>query len=251
MSESAAEQDVLQQQVSAAGNLPRHIAFIMDGNGRWAKSRNLPRVYGHHEGVSSVREMVETGVELELDAMTFYTFSTENWKRPAIEVNSLMKLLVTTIRKEVDDLDKNNVHLNTIGHIEDLPEIPRRELEIAKERLQNNDGMILNLALSYSGRSEIVRAVNRLLEKGYTSISEEDIASELDTQGIPDPDLIIRTSGELRLSNFLLWQAAYTELYATPIFWPDFRRKELLLAIQDYQRRERRYGRISEQLVQP
>ncbi len=241
--------DKMKEAVLSGGNLPRHIAFIMDGNGRWAKKRGLPRLLGHHEGVNSVREMVEAGVDLGIEAMTFYTFSTENWKRPPQEVTGLMQLLVSTIRKEVQDLDKNNVRLRTIGRMEDLPDLPRKELLHAIERLAKNDGLWLNLALSYSGRSEIVRAVNRLMDKGSRHIGEEEFAEALDTAGLPDPDFLIRTSGEHRLSNFLLWQCAYTELYITDILWPDFRTAELYTALLDYQHRERRFGRISEQLA--
>lgn len=230
--------------------LPRHIAFIMDGNGRWAKQRSLPRLFGHREGVKSVREMVETGVDLGIEVMTFYTFSTENWKRPKQEVSALMQLLVSTIRKEVDDLDQNNVTLRTIGCLDDLPELPRRELDLAMHRLEKNDGLVLTLALSYSGRQEIVRAVKRLMANGKQEIDEASLSAAMDTGELPDPDLLIRTSGEHRLSNFLLWQCAYTELFVTDTFWPDFRRRELLQAIWDYQHRERRFGAISEQLVQ-
>jgi len=243
-------QDMERLVLSRKDRLPKHIAFIMDGNGRWAKQRTLPRVFGHREGVSSVREMVEEGVNLGIEVMSFYTFSRENWKRPAQEVSALMQLLVSTIRKEVDDLDQNNVTLRTIGCLDDLPDLPRRELTLAIERLKKNTGLILTLAISYSGRQDIVRAVERLIQKGMSQISEEDVSSALDTAGLPDPDLLIRTSGERRLSNFLLWQCAYSELYVTDTFWPDFRKPQLLEAILDYQSRERRFGGISEQLVQ-
>ncbi|MFH0881487.1 MAG: isoprenyl transferase [bacterium] len=232
-----------------ADRLPAHIAFIMDGNGRWAKERGMPRMFGHREGVKSVREMVETGVELGIKVMTFYTFSTENWKRPKSEVSGLMKLLVSTIRKEVDDLDKNNVCLRTIGQLEDLPPGPRAEFKAAKKQLEKNDGLLLVLALSYSGRREITQAVNRLLEQGVKRVDEKVFAAVLDTADLPDPDLLIRTSGEMRLSNFLLWQTAYTELYVTDTYWPDFRRAQLIEAVHDYLHRERRFGRTSEQLV--
>jgi len=228
--------------------IPDHIAFIMDGNGRWAKGKKLPRLYGHKEGVNSVREMVELGSELKMKAMTFYTFSTENWKRPAKEVSALMQLLVSTIRKEVKELNENNVTLRTIGCLEDLPDGPRKELQHAKDTLAGNDGLILTLALSYGGRQEIVRAVNHLLQSGVKEITGNDIDSSLDTAGLPDPDMIIRTSGENRLSNFLLWQCAYSEIFVTDIFWPDFRKEELLNAILNYQGRERRFGKTSEQV---
>ncbi len=247
---SREELQQLEKKVREVKNLPSHIAFIMDGNGRWAKKRGLPRLLGHKEGVNSVREMVEAGADLGVKVMTFYTFSTENWKRPAQEVSALMQLLVTTIRHEVEDLDKNNVQLYTIGRLEDLPKVPRRELEFAKEKLKSNDGLILNLALSYSGRQEIVKAVKKIMDSGLGKVDEDEISRRLDTAGLPDPDLLIRTSGEFRLSNFLLWQCAYTELYVTPVYWPDFRRLELLRAIHEYQHRERRFGCTSEQLVQ-
>lgn len=229
--------------------IPQHIAFIMDGNGRWAKERGMPRMFGHREGVKSVREMVETGVELGVKVMSFYTFSTENWKRPKSEVSGLMKLLVSTIRKEVEDLDKNNVRLKTIGQLEDLPAGPRAEFRTAMKTLDKNDGLLLVLALSYSGRREITEAVNRLLAKGVKRIDEKAFSAALDTAELPDPDLLIRTSGEMRLSNFMLWQSAYTEMYVTQTKWPDFRRDQLIEAIHDYLHRERRFGRISEQLA--
>ena len=241
----------LEEQVrSLPDKMPRHIAFIMDGNGRWAKKRALPRLFGHREGVKSVREMVEIGVDLGIEVMTFYAFSKENWKRPAQEVTGLMQLLLSTIRKEVDDLDQNNVRLKTIGALDDLPELQRREFELAMERLSKNTGLTLTLALSYSGRQEIVRAMQRLMAQGVTEITEEAIGGAMDTANLPDPDLLIRTSGELRISNFLLWQCAYTEIYVTDTYWPDFRKRQLLEAVWDYQNRERRFGCISEQLVQ-
>lgn len=220
----------------------------MDGNGRWAKKRNLPRVFGHREGVNSVREMVEEGRNLGIEVMTFYTFSVENWKRPPKEVSALMQLLVSTIRKEVNDLEKNGVQLRTIGRLQDLPEGPRKELEIAKERLSKNNKLILNLALSYSGRADIVGMVSRLLKSNIKEIDEKIISDHLDTAGLPDPDLLIRTSGEMRLSNFLLWQCAYTELYVTQTYWPDFRKEQLYEALVSYKHRERRFGCTSEQL---
>ena len=242
--------DLEQAVLSQREKIPGHIAFIMDGNGRWAKKRSFPRAIGHREGVTSVHAMVEVGVELGIKAMTFYTFSKENWKRPATEVSALMQLLVSTLRKEVDELDQNNVSLRTIGCLEDLPDLPRREFELAKKRLEKNDGLILSIALSYGGRQEIVRAVKRLREQGVEDVTETSLSAAMDTAGMPDPDLLIRTSGELRLSNFMLWQCAYTELYITDTYWPDFRKQQLLEAIYDYQNRERRFGCISEQLVQ-
>jgi len=245
---SDTENKRLVKEIGESKRLPRHIAFIMDGNGRWAKGRNLPRIYGHKEGVNSVREMVEAGVELGVEVMTFYTFSKENWKRPRREVSALMKLLVSTIRKEVSDLNENNVRLQTIGSLEDLPEAPRKELNHAEEKLASNTGLILNLALSYSGREEIIRAVNRMISQDMKEINEQNFSEALDTSGLPDPDLLIRTSGESRLSNFLLWQCAYTEIFITKTFWPDFRKQDLYRAIHDYVHRERRFGCTSEQL---
>lgn len=245
---NAAETAELLEQVKALPRLPRHIAFIMDGNGRWARQRKLPRVFGHREGVNSVREMVEAGGDLGIEAMTFYTFSIENWKRPPKEVSALMQLLVSTIRKEVDDLDKNNVRLRTIGQMKDLPDRPREELEAAIDKLAHNNGLILNLALSYSGRQEIVGAVNKLLAEGAREVGEEKFSQALSTADLPDPDILIRTSGEYRISNFLLWQCAYTELFITDTFWPDFRKPNLYQALLDYTRRERRFGCTSEQL---
>ncbi len=243
-----ADTNQLLARVKELDSLPRHIAFIMDGNGRWAKKRNLPRALGHKEGVNSVREMVEAGGELGIDVMTFYTFSVENWKRPAREVSALMKLLVSTLRREVDDLDKNNVQLRVIGRLTDLPESTRHDFDVAVDRLKKNTGLVLNLALSYGSRQEMVEAVNKLLQEKKEQITEEDFANALYTTGLPDPDLLIRTSGEFRLSNFYLWQCAYTELYITNVFWPDFRKPNLYQAILDYTHRERRFGCTSEQL---
>ncbi len=242
------ENKKLIKEINESNRLPKHIAFIMDGNGRWAKSRNLPRIYGHKEGVNSVREMVEAGVELGVEVMTFYTFSKENWKRPITEVSALMKLLVSTIRKEVNELNENNVRLQTIGSMEDLPEAPRKELRHAEDTLSSNTGLILNLALSYSGREEIIRAVKRMVSTDLDEINEQNFSNALDTAGLPDPDLLIRTSGESRLSNFLLWQCAYTEIFITKTFWPDFRKNDLFKAIHEYVHRERRFGCTSEQL---
>jgi undecaprenyl diphosphate synthase len=235
-------------EVLAKDNIPRHIAIIMDGNGRWAKKRNLPRVAGHREGINSVREVVRVCGEIGVEYLTLYTFSRENWKRPQSEVSALMTLLVHTIRKEVKELNKNNVQLLTIGSLEDLPEDARKAMEEAKEVLKNNTGLKLNLALSYSGRSEILHAINRLLSKGVSHVDENVFSQELYTAAIPDPELLIRTSGESRISNFLLWQLAYTEIHVSQVLWPDFREKELLEAIADYQKRERRFGKVSEQL---
>jgi undecaprenyl diphosphate synthase len=229
--------------------LPKHIAVIMDGNGRWAGMRKLPRVAGHRAGIESVREIVESSVLLGLEALTLYTFSVENWKRPRGEVRTLMRLLKEYIRLELDNVHKHNIRFQAIGRIQELDESVRTELQNARDKTQNNTGMILNVALNYSGRAEIVDSFSRLLcefkKNGHKPVVSEELISQfLYTSGIPDPDLLIRTSGEMRISNFLLWQIAYSEIYITPTFWPDFRRKHLLEAILEYQRRDRRYGGI-------
>jgi len=230
------------------GPLPRHVAIIMDGNGRWAKQRGLPRIAGHREGVASVRSMIEAGNDLGLEVMTFYTFSTENWKRPLEEVSAIWKLLVTAMNREIEDLKRNNVRVRTIGDLSALPSSAQAEMLRAMEQTAHNTGITLNLAINYSGRAEIVTAVNDLLKSGITSVTEADFANSLMTAGLPDPDLLIRTSGEMRVSNFLLWQIAYAEIYVTDVHWPDFRKKELSSAIEWYQTRERRFGKVSEQL---
>ncbi|RMH89438.1 MAG: isoprenyl transferase [Calditrichaeota bacterium] len=246
----------LQLLLDQGHELPRHVAIIMDGNGRWARRRGLPRAAGHREGVKSVRAVVEAAGELGIEYLTLYTFSKENWKRPVTEVSTLMKLLVSALRKEIDELMKNNVRLRAIGDINDLPEFARDELVQAIERTSHNTGLNLNLALSYGGRSEILAAVRELAyrvrngELHPEDIDEEIFSGALYTRGIPDPDLLIRTSGEERISNFLLWQLAYTELYITRTLWPDFRKREFYTAIVDYLRRERRFGMISEQVQQ-
>lgn len=233
----------------SAEKIPQHIAIIMDGNGRWARQRNLPRIAGHREGINSVREIVRVCGELGVKVLTLYTFSSENWRRPRSEVSALMRLLLVTINREVRDLDNNNVRLTVIGRIQDLPEAPRKGILKGIENLKNNTGLNLNLALSYGGRQEILDAVNSLCKSGAREVTAEEFSQHLYTAGLPDPDLLIRTSGELRLSNFLLWQLAYTEIYVTDVLWPDFRREELLKAVQAYQGRERRFGRVSEQLT--
>ncbi len=234
--------------------IPTHIAIIMDGNGRWAKKRGLPRVAGHREGVKSVRDVVEACAQLGVKYLTLFAFSTENWRRPKQEVDTLMKLLIKTLRTETDKLHKNDIKLMAIGDIGSLPPEVQRELKEAIEKTKNNKRMVLNLALSYSGRWEIIEAVRDIARDVKTGkISVDDIndklfSSYLKTAGIPDPDLLIRTSGEYRISNFLLWQIAYTEIYICDCLWPEFRRKHLYEAIRDYQRRERRFGMISEQI---
>jgi len=244
----------IQEELKRSGEIPMHIAIIMDGNGRWAKRRGLPRVSGHREGVKSVRDVVEACAQLGVKYLTLFAFSTENWRRPKEEIDTLMKLLIKTLRSETEKLHKNDIKLMAIGDIDSLPKEVRQELKEAMEKTKNNKRMVLNLALSYSGRWEIIEAVKEIardVKKGKVKIEEIDdklFSNYLKTAGIPDPDLLIRTSGELRISNFLLWQIAYTELYITDCLWPDFRRKHLYEAIRDYQRRERRFGMTSEQI---
>lgn len=236
--------------------LPRHIAIIMDGNGRWAKKKGNPRIFGHRNGVAAVRDTVEAAAELGIEYLTLYAFSTENWNRPRTEIDALMTLLVATINKETKTLLDNNVRLNAIGDINSLPDSVARHLNGAIKKTSKNKRLTLTLALSYSSRWEILNAVKGIsedLKEG--KIDEEDITSEifdsyLTTAGMPDPELLIRTSGEYRISNYLLWQIAYAELYFTPTLWPDFRREHLYEAIADYQCRERRFGKISEQVAE-
>ncbi len=214
----------------------------MDGNGRWAKSRGLKRADGHREGVNSVREIVEGCGELGVEILTLYTFSRENWRRPVTEVEALMELLITTVGREVDNLVKKNVRLRVIGRVQDLSHAARLALSRAIKKTSGNTGMILNLALSYSGRQEIVDATTALIKAGKKRITEKDIEEHLYTAGLCDPDLLIRTSGELRISNFLLWQLAYTEIVVTDTLWPDFRKPQLRAAIEEYSQRDRRFG---------
>lgn len=232
-------------------NVPDHIAIIMDGNGRWAQKNSLPRIAGHKEGISSVRAITKKCDEIGVKYLSLYTFSSENWKRPRSEVKALMRLLLTTIRREIKDLNKNNVRLMTIGNLNELPSDARKGMEEGLEKTKNNSGINLILALSYGSRNEILRMVKNIANKaknGETDpnkIKEIDIINELDTSNIPDPDLLIRTGGEFRLSNFLLWQIAYSEIYITNKYWPEFRENELLIAVKDYQQRERRFGKVS------
>ena len=240
--------------IKQTGNLPKHVAIIMDGNGRWAKKRGLPRTAGHKEGIESVRAVIEAAGELDINAVTLYTFSSENWSRPKKEVSALMSLLLKTVKREVNELDEKNVRLMTIGNLDALPTAPRLGIKNTISRLSKNDGLILNLALSYSGRQEIVAAMKSIANKiknGVMSsddICDETISREMQTSKIGDPDLLIRTSGELRLSNFLLWQLAYTEIFITDVLWPDFRKNEFFNAIESFQARERRFGQVSEQV---
>jgi undecaprenyl diphosphate synthase len=234
--------------------IPKHIAVIMDGNGRWAKQKGLARVFGHKNAVKAVREITEASAELGIEYLTLYAFSTENWNRPAAEVFALMQLLIRTIKSEAKTLIKNNIKLAAIGNLEKLPQDCIKELQQTMELTKNNTGMTLVLALSYSGRWEIMHAVKKLVQdvsEGKLEVNQitDDIFSEyLNTSSIPDPELIIRTSGEMRISNFLLWQLAYSELFFTDILWPDFRKENLYEALIDYQGRERRFGKTSEQV---
>jgi undecaprenyl diphosphate synthase len=228
--------------------LPKHVAIIMDGNGRWAAQRGHPRIAGHRAGVEAVRASVDTGARLGLKALTLYAFSTENWKRPRPEVDALMRMLKRYIRLELDSIDKQNIRFQAIGRIEALPGSVQREISKAIERTSKNTGMVLSVALNYGGRLEIVDACRAAIEyiqaegRSPDSVTEEDIEKHLYTKGLPELDLLVRTSGEMRISNFLLWQLAYSEIYVTDILWPDFRRTHLLEAIIDYQRRNRRFG---------
>ena len=245
--------DVLLDRIDKS-RLPKHIAIIMDGNGRWAKTKGKPRVFGHKNGVTAVREVSEGAAELGIQHLTLYAFSTENWSRPVTEVTALMTLLVETIKREVKTLNENNIRLNAIGDLEKLPSKSYKALLKAIDDTKHNTRMTLHLALNYSSRWEIVNAVKNMafdVKKGIINpeaIDEYMFTSYLSTKDIPDPELLIRTSGEYRISNYLLWQIAYAELYFTDIYWPDFRKKDLCEAIINYQNRERRFGKISEQV---
>ena len=244
----------LREKVRELGDVPKHIAIIMDGNGRWAKMNNLPRAAGHKEGINSVREIVRVCGEIDVSFLTLYTFSSENWNRPETEVSAIMKLLFSTIRKEIDNLDKNNVRLTTIGNLNDLPKETRKNIKNGISQTRDNTGLNLILALSYGSRQELIRAIRRIGNRIESSqiksddITDDVLESELYSAGVPDPDLVIRTGGEYRLSNFLLWQAAYSELLITEKHWPEFRENELLNGIIDYQNRQRRFGQTDEQV---
>lgn len=231
--------------------LPKHVAVIMDGNGRWATRRGLPRAAGHRAGVEALREVVRACVDLGISILTVYAFSTENWKRPRDEVQALMDLLVEFLKREIEELDRMGIQVRTIGRTEELPLFDRAELRAAISRTSKNKGLILNLALNYGARTEMVDAVRSLArqvargELCPDEINDQVVSDHLYTSGLPDPDLIIRTGGDIRLSNFLLWQAAYSEIWVTPVLWPDFRPCNLLEAIKDYQRRDRRFGGLS------
>jgi undecaprenyl diphosphate synthase len=229
------------------GKIPKHIGIIMDGNGRWAELRGLPRIEGHRRGVERSKEVIEVAVDLGLKALTLYAFSIENWRRPSAEISMLMKLLELYLRRELDRLIKKDVVFKTIGDVWRLPAHIQEIIREAGEKTASNKGMILTTALSYSGRNEILRAMKKILYAGIDpeELTEELFESYLDTAGVPPPDLVIRTSGEMRISNFLLWQSAYSEFYFTETLWPDFTKDELLMAVQNYQRRDRRFGTIS------
>ena len=232
-------------------NLPRHVAVIMDGNGRWARERGLPHIEGHRRGAESVREIVRVSGELGIDYLTLYAFSTENWNRPKAEVTALMRLLEFYLKQEVAELNRNNVRLTAIGRLHELPATAQRQLEKAMDTLKKNTGLTLVLALSYGGRAEIVDAVRSICREVKADrleaddVDEKVISQHLYTRSIPDPDLLIRTSGELRVSNFLLWQISYAEIYVTDTLWPAFRKVEYMKALEDYGKRDRRFGRVS------
>ncbi|MDR0415255.1 MAG: isoprenyl transferase [Prevotellaceae bacterium] len=243
-----AEQHTLQER-----NIPRHVAVVMDGNGRWAKRRNLQRIFGHRSGTEAVRATVEAAAEHGVKYLTLYTFSTENWHRPKVEVNALMSLLVDAIENEEPALNRNNVKFTTIGNTLALPQKVQAKLDWLVRSTEKNTGLTLVLALSYSGRWDIVTAAKQMcrdVEEGRlrsADVSEAQLTSYLSTSGIPDPDLFIRTGGDLRVSNFLIWQIAYSELYFTPVLWPDFGKQHFAEAIEDFQKRERRFGRVTEE----
>lgn len=245
---------IIQDKLKASGEIPNHIAIIMDGNGRWAKQLGETRIFGHRQGVNSVRDTVEACGQIGVKFLTLYTFSTENWKRPKDEVTVLMKLLIKALKDETDRLHQNDVKLIATGNLEKLPDRVHKELVDAMEKTKNNKLMTLNLALSYSGRWDIINATKRIMDDFKSGkISKDDLndvlfSGYLVTADLPDPDLMIRTGGEYRISNFLLWQLAYTEIYIDSVFWPQFRRKHLYKAIEEYQKRERRFGLVSEQL---
>ncbi len=245
-----------QTELMAIGNIPRHVAIIMDGNGRWAQAHSLPRAAGHKEGINSVRDLVEAASTIGIEYLTLYAFSTENWRRPATEVGILMDLLLHYLRAEFEELHRNNVRLRAIGKLNALPKPVQKELYECIERMKDNTGLTLTLALSYSGRWDLTRAMQmmaldvRRRKLSPEDITEESIAQYLSTAGTPDPDLLIRTSGELRVSNFLLWEIAYSELYVTETLFPNFRRAELYEALAVYSKRERRFGQTSAQIAE-
>jgi undecaprenyl diphosphate synthase len=244
------DEEALARQVDF-DRLPRHVAVIMDGNGRWAAQRHLPRVEGHRAGIDAVRDIVETSARLGINVLTLYAFSVENWKRPAAEVSTLMLLLKRYLRLELNTLLRNNIRFNVIGRVQDLSPDVRTELKMAEQKTAENAGMLFNIALNYGGRAEIVEAARALIASGVQAddLDEQRFAGFLYTAGQPDPDLLIRTSGEMRVSNFLLWQIAYAEIWVTDTLWPDFRKRDLFEAILAYQKRDRRYGGIKQPVV--
>jgi undecaprenyl diphosphate synthase len=241
----------LLDRIRLSGDVPRHVAIIMDGNGRWARQRGLPRHMGHREGMKAVREAIEGAVEAGVEILTLFAFSTENWQRPAKEVSALMALLQLYARKELQELRQRGVEVHVLGELDRVDDATRKAIDTIVEGTRAGDALRLNLMISYGGREEIVRAARELArrvadgELAPDDIDEEALQSGLFTSGVPDPDLLIRTSGEYRISNFLLWQLAYTELHISPVLWPDFNRETLFEAVADYQRRERRFGRVS------
>jgi undecaprenyl diphosphate synthase len=241
----------LLDRIRLSGDVPRHVAIIMDGNGRWARQRGLPRHMGHREGMKAVREAIEGAVEAGVEILTLFAFSTENWQRPAKEVSALMALLQLYARKELQELRQRGVEVHVLGELDRVDDATRKAIDTIVEGTRGGDALRLNLMISYGGREEIVRAARELArrvadgELAPDDIDEEALQSGLFTRGVPDPDLLIRTSGEYRISNFLLWQLAYTELHISPVLWPDFNRETLFEAVADYQRRERRFGRVS------
>ena len=248
------DEQSIRETLHKSGRLPKHVAIIMDGNGRWAQEQHLPRIEGHREGMESVRDVVKASSQLGVRHLTLYAFSMENWKRPAAEVRFLMSLLESYLRRELAELHENDVRIKTIGKTNALPKNVQRVLQESMEKTSENKGLELTLALSYGARYDITRAVQMIaldVRRGKMSpedLTEEAIAERLDTASMPDPDLVIRTSGEMRLSNFLLWESAYAEIYVTDKLWPEFRRKDYLCAMADYACRERRFGKTSEQL---
>jgi len=243
-------EDQLKHDIQSIGVLPRHVAVIMDGNGRWAKQRRRPRVFGHLAGRHAVREVVRGSRELGIEVLTLYTFSVENWQRPPTEVSALMRILQQTLGEQRDEMREKGIRLRVLGRMDDLPPAVQATLAETTEYLKGGQDMVLNLALSYGGRPEIVRATRLIAEAARDGtldpamIDEATVARYLYTKGLPDPDLLIRTSGEFRISNFLIWQTAYSEIWVTDVLWPDFKREHLFRAVLDYQRRERRFGRI-------